>query len=126
MPHDPTVAIDANGNEVRDHPLLSRPLDGDTEYIRPIRLLNLDVSGGKVDALEEHWYDDGLRGHTLVFAAPDVEGIEDAELKSLTAKAFGIELGADKENPRAGGVEVNRRPQYVYATGAFYAEYNMD
>ncbi len=127
MRNDPMIAIDEDGNEVREHSLLARPTDGETIYLQQVRLRRLVVDGTHFEALEEHWHDDGLRGHTLVFHAADVAHVDDSSLKRTTAEIFGIELDAPKGEGGAGGVSINRSPsQFVFATGAFYAEYRDD
>jgi hypothetical protein len=124
MRNDPMIAMDEDGHEVHEHTLLARPTDGNTVYSQRVLLRRLVVDGRHVEALEEHWHDDGLRGHTLVFHAADVAG---SSLRRTTAEDFGIDLDAPRSGRGAGSVSVNRSPsQFVFATGAFYAEYRDD
>ena len=91
----------------------------------PLRLRSLRFGEHTVDALEEHWAGDGLRGHTLVFLSADVADVADLSLKEEAAAIFGINLHAPREAPRAGAVSVKWSASgYVYVTGAFYAEYD--
>lgn len=121
---DGSVLLDSNDRVVAEHPLLARPRDGETRFVAPVRLRRVRVAAREVDAVEEHWVDDGLRGHTLVFLAQDLDGVVSAAIEAAAAEHFGVDLAAVKGEPRAGGVSVNRRnPDFVFATAAYYAEY---
>ncbi len=125
MAVDPSVAWDDLGVAVRDHPLLARPVDEDTVFWTPLRLRGLCFGERTVDALEEHWAGDGLRGHTLVFLSADVADVPDRVLREVAAATFGIDLQAPREAPHAGAVSVKRSASgFTYVTGAFFAEYD--